>query len=979
MEEGQEVEARQLVGGQRQPPGAQLADVLEGGQRLLPKVQQPLGMHRQDAAGVGQQAAPARPVEERPADLILEPLDGLADGRLRAVERLGRGREAALPDDGQEGFQLGEFHGNTISLPRCSHRHYYFDLFLGNFHTRFMKERARRIFDTTLRDGEQAPGFSMTPAEKVRMAEQLEQLGVDIIEAGFPISSDGDFEAVRAVAATVRTPVVAGLARAVAGDIDRAWAALAEARRPRIHVFLATSDLHLQHKLRIDRATCLARTREAVRRARGYTPDVEFSAEDATRSDLAFLCEVVEVAVEAGATTINLPDTVGYALPADITRMFTMVGERVGDAITLSAHCHNDLGLAVANSIAAVQAGARQVECTVNGIGERAGNAALEEFVMALHVRPDDLPYETGIVTPRLVPASQTLAATVGIGVAPNKAIVGANAFAHEAGIHQDGMLKHALTYEIMRPESVGPPAPGLSSASTRACAGSRRGAGPSGMGSTARSSAGLPSRDRAGGSQQDGGRRAARSDRDRRNPAPGAERGASPRARHRDPGGGMALNIVLLPGDGIGPEVVAEAARLLARVGELYHVPMTMATHAIGGDAIERAGTPLPPATLDACLAADAVLLGAVGHPRYEDRQPAGGRRPDCWRCVGRWAVRQLRPAICLGPWRVQTAFRPERVQGADLLIVRKCWVASTSASRAAIAAGRGLQHPHLHAARSRAGGARRLRARPRPPASSGLGRQGQRPRDLAPVEDGGHRGGAELSDVALEHVFIDTCAMRLSTTPADFDVILADNLFGDILSDRGGGRGSACCHRRRSAGSTCTSRCTDRRPTSPGAAGEPIGAIASAAMLLRYTASAPRGPRQSTGRSRRPLAAGARTRDIAALASACWARAKWPTPSSTPSSSCTITIIRITRSESMRLSGADILWSCLVEHGVDTVFGYPGGPSCRPDRLPEHPIRHVLVRHEQSATHMADGYARASGRVGVALATSGLGPPTW
>ena len=296
----------------------------------------------------------------------------------------------------------------------------------------------------------------MTPAEKVRMAEQLEQLGVDIIEAGFPISSDGDFEAVRAVAATVRTPVVAGLARAVAGDIDRAWAALASARHPRIHVFLATSDLHLEHKLRIDRATCLARTRDAVRRARGYTPDVEFSAEDATRSDLAFLCEVAEVAVEAGATTINLPDTVGYALPADITRMFTAVAERVGDGITLSAHCHNDLGLAVANSIAAVQAGARQVECTVNGIGERAGNAALEEFVMALHVRPEALPYETGIVTPRLVPSSQALAATVGIGVAPNKAIVGANAFAHESGIHQDGMLKHALTYEIMRPESVG-------------------------------------------------------------------------------------------------------------------------------------------------------------------------------------------------------------------------------------------------------------------------------------------------------------------------------------------------------------------------------------------------------------------------------------------------------------------------------------------------------------------------------------------
>jgi 2-isopropylmalate synthase len=296
----------------------------------------------------------------------------------------------------------------------------------------------------------------MTPTEKVRMAEQLEALGVDIIEAGFPVSSDGDFEAVRAVALSVRNSSVAGLARAVTGDIDRAWEALKGAARPRIHVFLATSDLHLEHKLRIDRATCLARTREAVRYARERAEDVEFSAEDATRSDLDFLCEVAEVAVDAGATTVNLPDTVGYALPADITRMFSRVRARVGDGITLSAHCHNDLGLAVANSLAAVEAGARQVECTVNGIGERAGNASLEEVVMAMHVRREALPFETAVVTTRLVPTSQALAATVGIGVAPNKAVVGANAFAHESGIHQDGMLKNALTYEIMRPESVG-------------------------------------------------------------------------------------------------------------------------------------------------------------------------------------------------------------------------------------------------------------------------------------------------------------------------------------------------------------------------------------------------------------------------------------------------------------------------------------------------------------------------------------------
>lgn len=319
-----------------------------------------------------------------------------------------------------------------------------------------MKRERVRIFDTTLRDGEQAPGFSMTPAEKVRLAEELDELGADIIEAGFPVSSDGDFEAVRAVAARVKRATIAGLARAVTGDIDRAWAALSGARHPRIHVFLATSDLHLEHKLRIDRATCLARTRESVAYARARTSDVEFSAEDATRSDLDFLCDVAAAAVDAGATTINLPDTVGYGLPADITRMFTAVARRVGPGITLSAHCHNDLGLAVANSLAAVQAGARQVECTINGIGERAGNAALEEIVMAMNVRREALPYDTSIVTTRLVPASQTLSAIVGVTPPPNKAIVGENAFAHESGIHQDGMLKHELTYEIMRPESVG-------------------------------------------------------------------------------------------------------------------------------------------------------------------------------------------------------------------------------------------------------------------------------------------------------------------------------------------------------------------------------------------------------------------------------------------------------------------------------------------------------------------------------------------
>jgi len=315
-----------------------------------------------------------------------------------------------------------------------------------------------RVFDTSLRDGEQAPGFSMTAGEKLGMARQLDRLGVDIIEAGFPIASDGDFAAVRAIAADLRRPIIAGLARAVTPDVERAAAALERAAHPRIHVFLATSDLHLRDKLRIDRARCLEQAAEAVALACRYVDDVEFSAEDATRSDLAFLCDVSAAVVEAGATTLNLPDTVGYALPPDITQMFTAVRARIGDDVTLSAHCHDDLGLAVANSLTAIEAGVRQVECTINGIGERAGNASLEEIVMALHVRRDRLPYVTAIRTSEICATSRLLSETVGVPVPPNKAIVGANAFAHEAGIHQDGVLKNPLTYEILKPELVGAP-----------------------------------------------------------------------------------------------------------------------------------------------------------------------------------------------------------------------------------------------------------------------------------------------------------------------------------------------------------------------------------------------------------------------------------------------------------------------------------------------------------------------------------------
>src|SRR6202790_882093 len=321
------------------------------------------------------------------------------------------------------------------------------------------------VFDTTLRDGEQSPGCSMNVQEKLRLAQQLDRLGVDVIEAGFPIASDGDFEAVQSIAASLRRPIIAGLARACTGDVDRAWQALQGAAHPRIHVFLATSDIHLKYKLRITREKCLEQAREAARHAKSLcaksaSADVEFSPEDATRTDVAFLCQVVEAAIAEGATTVNIPDTVGYSMPEEYGTLIRTLRERVAgiDKVTISTHCHNDLGLAVANSLAGVQAGARQVECAINGIGERAGNASLEEIVMAMRVRADRYPYETAIAGEHLYPSSQMLAEITRVPVQPNKAIIGRNAFAHEAGIHQDGMLKNPLTYEIMTPQSVGVP-----------------------------------------------------------------------------------------------------------------------------------------------------------------------------------------------------------------------------------------------------------------------------------------------------------------------------------------------------------------------------------------------------------------------------------------------------------------------------------------------------------------------------------------
>ncbi|MDZ4783697.1 MAG: 2-isopropylmalate synthase [Planctomycetia bacterium] len=314
------------------------------------------------------------------------------------------------------------------------------------------------IFDTTLRDGEQSPGASMNLAEKLEVAQALADLKVDIIEAGFPISSPGDFEAVREVARQVRGPVICGLARCNDKDIDRAWEALKSAERPRIHVFLATSAIHREFKLKMDKNEILARTIASVERAAGYLDDVEFSPEDAARTEPDFLCAVVEAAIKAGATTVNIPDTVGYATPAHYANVIRTLRERVPniDKAVISVHCHDDLGMAVANSLAAVEAGAGQIECTINGIGERAGNCSLEEVVMAMRTRHDYYKCSTNIVSERLVPTSRLVSNVTGMLVQRNKAIVGRNAFAHEAGIHQDGMLKERSTYEIMRPEDVG-------------------------------------------------------------------------------------------------------------------------------------------------------------------------------------------------------------------------------------------------------------------------------------------------------------------------------------------------------------------------------------------------------------------------------------------------------------------------------------------------------------------------------------------
>ena len=320
------------------------------------------------------------------------------------------------------------------------------------------KKQRVLIFDTTLRDGEQSPGASMNQEEKLRVAWQLERLGVDIIEAGFPVASDGDFLSVQQIAREIRRPQIAGLARYHIGDIDRAWEAIKEAAHPRIHTFISTSDIHLKYQLKKTRDQVLKDARTAVAHACSLTPNVEFSPMDATRTDRDYLCDIVEAVIAEGATTVNIPDTVGYIMPQEFGSLIAYLFEKVKNIrkAVISVHCHNDLGLAVANSLAAVKNGARQVECTINGIGERAGNAALEEVAMALKTRKDFFGFSTGLKTEYIYQSSRLLTHITGIPVQPNKAIVGANAFAHESGIHQDGLIKEKITYEIMTPQSVG-------------------------------------------------------------------------------------------------------------------------------------------------------------------------------------------------------------------------------------------------------------------------------------------------------------------------------------------------------------------------------------------------------------------------------------------------------------------------------------------------------------------------------------------
>ena len=518
------------------------------------------------------------------------------------------------------------------------------------------------IFDTTLRDGEQSPGCSMTVREKRRMAATLVDLGVDIIEAGFPIASDGDFESVRIIAGETRGVTVAGLARACPTDITRAAAALEGAARPRIHTFIATSDNHLKYKLQKTRAQVLDDAVAAVRLARRYVDDVEFSAEDAARTDIEYLSEVARAVVDAGASTVNIPDTVGYCTPDEfggiVARIVAEIGPRRPSACTATTTSASRWPTRSRPS----RPGARQVECTINGIGERAGNCALEEIVMILEVRRDRLPHRTGINTRQLFPASQLLSSLIAFGPQPNKSIVGRNAFAHEAGIHQDGFLKERTTYEIIDPASVGVPESRLILGKHSGRHALRARLEQSGFALTAEQIDAVYRRFIALADRKKGVT-------DEEIAAIASEYPARPLPADR-----MDLRILVLPGDGIGPEVTAEAVAVLHRVADVFGHSTHVSDGLIGGAAIDAAGSPLPPDTRQAALDADAVLLGAVGAPAFDNLPP--DRRPErglleLRQALGTFA--NLRPSRAWPALLDASPLKNAIVEGTDLLIVRE------------------------------------------------------------------------------------------------------------------------------------------------------------------------------------------------------------------------------------------------------------------------------------------------------------------
>ncbi len=882
-------------------------------------------------------------------------------------------------------------------------------------------EGSIRIFDTTLRDGEQAPGAGLTAAEKLEVARQLARLKVDVIEAGFPSASPGDFEAVRRIAEETRGGIaVAALARCKDGDPQRAVEAIGVAERPHLHLFIATSDIHLKHKLRISREQALSEAVRWVKWARqtlGRYAEIEFSAEDASRTEDAFLLDVYEAVTEAGASTLNIPDTVGYAIPSEFGALVGRVKERIGDAAVISIHCHNDLGLATANTLAAVQAGARQVEVTINGLGERAGNASLEEVVMALRTRPGQFPnLVAGVQTEQITPASRLVSYLTGFAIQPNKAIVGSNAFAHESGIHQDGFLKNPLTYEIMTPQSIGLSGSTLSigklsgrrglqgklrelgyqvdgdeldelyrvaialadtkkevtdadllalieqrkaevprtiellgwsissssgghSVGLGVGRGRRRGQGGRlhrqrpgqravqgrGRGDHARprlvpgphrvrDQGRLRRRRRTGpgpGPRPPLDRRRARGrDRDRPRPVHEHHRGIPrgvPRGRQQAPRGGggrrrrglrgrayrggspvteaagegspPVYRVALIPGDGVGPEVIAGAVSVLEAVGRRFGFGFAWDELIVGGAGIDAYGVAIRPEDVEACRDADAVLLGAVGGPRWDD--PDASVRPE----QALFALRgglglfaNLRPITVAPQLIAASPLKPELLEGVDCLILRELTSGLyfgkpseqrvTPEGRAAIDT---LWYTEEEIRRIVTLAFELARTRRRKVTSVDKANVLATSRLWRKVAEEVH---ADFPDVELEHRLVDSAAMVLAKWPAGFDVLVTENLFGDILSDEAAViAGSLGLLPSASLGTRTTAHGRHGlyepiHGSAPDIAGQdlanPLGTILSAAMMLRWSLGQPEAAAAIETAVNDALDDGYRTRDL-------------------------------------------------------------------------------------------------------------------